>query len=463
MSITAVILAAGLGTRMKSARPKVLHSINGKPLVRYVVEAVQTLKPAKIVVVISPGSVGIREALRDSRVVFSIQKEPRGTADALRAASQKLAGMHGTVLVLSGDAPLISTATLKKLLTNHRRNKESLSILSFSARNEHSYGRIMRESGRVVSIIESRDATPEQKKITEVNSGIYAIASPVLKLLKEIKVNPGKGEFYLTDIVGISAGKGLRVGSHMLGEEAELTGINTRRDLCMAGLYLRDKTVSMLLEKGVSFVDIKSVFIDPDAEIGADTVIYPNVVIEGKSSIGIGCVIYPNARISDSILGNNVEIKDSTVIESSEVKDGASVGPFAHLRPGSVIGSSAKIGNFVEIKKTNIGACTKAAHLSYLGDAEIGDSVNIGAGTITCNYDGVNKFKTIIEEGSFIGSDTQLVAPVRIGKGAYVGAGSTITKDVPPLALAVSRTTQRNFEGWAAGKSGMTNRKSRKG
>ena len=464
MSITtAVILAAGLGTRMKSARPKILHSINGKPLVRYVVDAVQTLNPAKIVVVVSPGSVGIREALRDSRVAFAIQKKPKGTADALLAAAQKLAGITSTVLVLSGDTPLISAATLQRLLTTHRRKKEFLSILSFLAQGEHSYGRIMREGGNVFSIVEDRDATSEQKKIAEVNSGIYAMASPALKLLKEVKINPGKGEYYLTDIVDIAARKGLRIGSHILGEETELTGINTRKDLCMAGLYLRDRTVSRLLEKGVSFIDLKSVFIDPEAEIGADTTIYPNVIIEGNSSIGSGCVIYPNTRIADSIVGNNVIIKDSSVIESSDVRDGASIGPFAHLRPGSVIGASAKIGNFVEIKKSVIGPSTKASHLSYLGDSEIGANVNIGAGTITCNYDGVNKFKTIIEEGSFIGSDTQLVAPVKVGKGAYVGAGSTITRDVPPLALAVSRTPQRNLEGWAAGKSGKKNRKSDKG
>ncbi len=449
MSVYAVILAAGLGTRMKSAKPKVLHTISGKPIISHVIEAAKSVKPEKIVAVISPGSNGIQDKLKGAKVSFAVQAEPKGTANALLSAARKLAGKKGTVLVLCGDTPLVNPSTLQKLLAAHRRKSEAISILSFTAEGDHSYGRIVKEGARVVSIIEDRDAGPEQKKITEVNSGIYAMESSVLKLLKEIEMNEGKGEYYLTDIVKIAVGKGLRVGSHILGDETELTGINTRKDLCMAGLYLRDRIVSGWLEKGVSFIDTRSVFIDPDAKIGADTTIYPNVVIEGGSSIGDGCVIYPNTRISDSEVGNGVTIKDSTVVESSIIKDGASVGPFAHLRPGSVIGPSAKIGNFVEIKKSVIGEGAKASHLSYLGDAEIGDKVNIGAGTITCNYDGVNKHKTVIGEGSFIGSDTQLVAPVKVGKGAYVGAGSTITRDVPPLALAVSRTPQRNLEGWA--------------
>jgi bifunctional UDP-N-acetylglucosamine pyrophosphorylase/glucosamine-1-phosphate N-acetyltransferase len=447
-----VILAAGLGTRMKSSTPKVLHSINGKPIIRHVVEAARALKPEQIVVVIGPESTGIREALRDKRVTFAVQKEPKGTADALKTASGKLAGLKagkGTVLILSGDTPLVNPLTLQQLVTVHKRKRESISILSFIAGGDHAYGRIVRDGENVTSIVEDKDADAEQKNISEVNSGIYAMESSILALLREIKMNLQKGEYYLTDIVGIADRRGYRIGSHVLGDETELTGINTRRELCMAGLYLRDRIVSKWFDEGVSFIDPKSVIIDPDASIGMDTVIYPNVVIEGKSVIGSNCTIYPNTRIIDSTIGDNVTIKDSSVIESSNIQYSAEVGPFAHLRPGSIIGVSAKIGNFVEIKKSVIGNGTKASHLSYLGDAEIGDNVNIGAGTITCNYDGVNKFKTVIEEGSFIGSDTQLVAPVKVGKGAYVGAGSTITKDVPPLALAVSRTSQKNIEKWA--------------
>jgi len=463
VSLFTVILAAGLGTRMKSDTPKVLHTINGKAIIRHVVDAVRALKPNKIVVVVSPGSHSIQDALNDDGITFAIQREPKGTADALRAAAQKLAGKTGTVLVLSGDTPLVNSSTLQRLITTHKRKKEALSILSFTVEGDHAYGRIVRNGQQVAAIIEAGDADHQQQQIKEVNSGIYVMESTALKLLRKIPINPLKGEYYLTDIVGIAVRKGFRVGSHILGDETELTGINTRRDLCMAGLYLRDRIVSKWFEKGVSFVDAKTVFIDPDVEIGRDTIIYPNVIIEGKSAIGKGCVIYPNTRIIDSTVGNGVTIKDSTVIESSIIKDAASVGPFAHLRPYSAIGVSAKIGNFVEIKKSVIGNGSKASHLSYLGDAEIGGNVNIGAGTITCNYDGVNKSKTVIEDGCFIGSDTQLVAPVKVGKGAYVGAGSTITKDVPPFALAVSRTPQRNFDGWAAGRARKKNRNSSKG
>ena len=463
MGLFTVILAAGLGTRMKSARPKVLHTINGKAIIRHVVDAVTALNPDKIVVVVSPDSSMIQDELKDKRITFAIQREQKGTADALRAAAQKLGGKKGTVLVMSGDTPLVNTSTLQRLITTHKRKKEVLSILSFTVEGDHAYGRIVRDGQRVAAIIEARDADQEQQQIKEVNSGIYVMESSALKLLREIEINPLKGEYYLTDIVSIAVRNGFRVGSHVLGDETELTGINTRRDLCMAGLYLRDRIVSKWLEKGVSFVDMNTVYIDPDVEIDIDTIIYPNVIIEGRSTIGKGCVIYPNTRIVDSTVGNWVTIKDSTIIESSIIKDAASVGPFAHLRPDSVIGASAKIGNFVEIKKSVIGNGAKASHLSYLGDAEIGANVNIGAGTITCNYDGVNKSKTIIEEGCFIGSDTQLVAPVKVGKGAYVGAGSTITKDVPPLALAVSRAPQRNFDGWAAGRACKKNSKSSKG
>ncbi|HEX8949478.1 MAG TPA: bifunctional UDP-N-acetylglucosamine diphosphorylase/glucosamine-1-phosphate N-acetyltransferase GlmU, partial [Dissulfurispiraceae bacterium] len=283
----------------------------------------------------------------------------------------------------------------------------------------------------------------------EVNSGIYALKSDMLSLLKDIRINRAKGEYYLTDIVGIASGKRYRIGAHLLGSELELTGINTRAELCRAARHHRKKIVANWMDNGVSFMDERSVFIHPGVEIGRDTVIYPNVYLEGKTVIGSGCVIYPNTRIVDSTLGDNVTIKDSTLIESSVIRDRATVGPFAHLRPDSVIGVSSKIGNFVEVKKSVIGTGSKASHLSYLGDAEIGEDVNIGAGTITCNYDGQKKYKTLIEEGVFIGSDTQLVAPVKVGKGAYVGAGSTITMDVPPHALAISRTRQRNIEGWA--------------
>jgi bifunctional UDP-N-acetylglucosamine pyrophosphorylase/glucosamine-1-phosphate N-acetyltransferase len=448
-SLATVVLAAGLGTRMKSSLPKVLHKICGKPMIKCVADAVLKLKPAHNIVVINPGSEDVKAALKGYDAVFAVQKVQKGTADALKCAAEKLKGFKGALLVLNGDTPLISAATLQKFLDLHKKNKNDLSVMSFNAEGSHSYGRIIRENDKLKAIIEDKDADEEQKKIKEVNSGIYAINSNLLNLLKEIRINPKKGEYYLTDIVEIAVKKGYKAGAYLLGNETELTGINSREELYRAGIYMRDKIISFWMENGVSFIDCSSAFIHPDAKIGPDTVIYPNVHIEGKTVIGKGCAVYPNARIIDSAIGDGATIKDSTVIESSTIKATASIGPFAHLRPGSVIGASAKIGNFVEIKKSVIGKGAKASHLSYLGDAEIGKDVNIGAGTITCNYDGKEKHKTIIEDDVFIGSDTQLVAPVKVGKGAYVGAGSTITKNVPPMSLAISRTEQRHIEKWA--------------
>jgi len=462
MALAAVIMAAGLGTRMKSATPKVLHRLYGKPVIRYVIDTALSMKPDRVVVVIGPAGDAVKDSLLGTGVSFAVQKTPDGTAGALRAALKKLGNFRGKLLVLSGDAPLVESATIKSLLSTHARRKEDLSILSFIAGGRHSYGRILRDKNKVTAIIEDRDASSAQKKINEVNSGVYVIEPSALSLIKQIKMNPRKKEYYLTDLVAIAASRGLRVGSHLLGTETELTGINTRSELCMAGLYLRDRIVSGLMDSGVSFIDVKSVFIDPGARIGADTIIYPNVMIHGNTEIGAGCVICPNCRIIESRIGDNVIIKDSSLIDSSEVKNGASVGPFAHIRPASVIGASARIGNFVEIKKSLIGDGAKASHLSYLGDAEIGKNVNIGAGTITCNYDGQNKHKTIIGDESFIGSDSQLVAPVTVGKGAYVGSGTTVTTDVPSMALALSRSPQINIEGWVLRKAAKNKNRRRK-
>lgn len=449
MKIAIVILAAGLGTRMKSSLPKVLHRVCGKPMVRLVAETASGLKPEQTIVVVGAENEGLRAALSDLPVAFAVQKKPLGTGDALKTAMAFFKDFQGDVLVLGGDTPLISVQTLKLFLAHHKKMREDISLLSFSMPGSHSYGRVVRKGNRVDAIVENRDANEEQKKIEEVNSGIYAIRHSCLDLIKKIKMNKAKGEYYLTDIVKLAVDKGLRVGGHALSDELELSGINTRQELHAAEKFMQRKIVSEWMSKGVSFIDAESAFIHQDVELGADTLIYPNVQIEGKTAIGPGCVIYPGVRISDCIIGNHVTIKDSTVIEDSIIMDRATVGPFAHIRPKSVIGVSVKVGNFVEIKKSVLGEGTKASHLSYLGDAEIGKNVNIGAGTITCNYDGKNKNKTVIEDDVFIGSDTQLIAPVSVKRGAYVGAGSTITKDVPAEALAVSRADQRIIAGWA--------------
>lgn len=445
-----VILAAGRGERMNSTLPKVLHRIFGKPLLQYVVDSALALKPSRVIVVAGRHYKDIKDSLKGADVSFVIQKEPKGTGDAVLKAWVLLKGFKGAVLVMNGDAPLVTEATLNKFLGLHRKNKNAVSFISFNASNPASYGRVLRDdSGNVISIVEEKDATEVQRKINEVNSGIYAIESDVVGLLKEIPLNAVKHEYYLTDIIGIAGNKGCNVNAYCIGSEDELMGVNTMPELLKAQQAFRKRLVDAWMEKGVVFFDPDSVFIYPEVAIGKGTTIYPNVCLEGKTSIGQRCVVYPNVRIIDSVIKDGAVIKDSTVVEGSVIGARAVVGPFAHIRPGSDIGVEAKIGNFVEIKKSIIGKGTKASHLSYLGDASIGQDVNIGAGTITCNYDGKQKHGTTIEDRVFVGSDTQFIAPVRVGRDAYIGAGSTITKNVPPKALALSRAEQRNIEGWA--------------
>ncbi len=457
MRLSAIVLAAGLGTRMKSSFPKVLHKIYDKPIIHFVLESLSQLYPEKIIIVVSPQANTIKDFIENnfSNVIFAIQEEQKGTADALKSGVTLLKDSENTILVVNADTPFISPKTLQNLLDLHQSYSEDISFITFRAKNPHGYGRIIRKNGKVIKIVEDTNADKEQKKIKEVNSGIYAIKFSSLRLLDDIKINSGKNEYYLTDIIEIGISKGYKVGAHLIANEEELVGINTREDLHTAFHYLKEKIAKEWLNNGVTILDLSSTFIHPDVQIGKDSIIYPNVFLEGKTIIGKECKIYPNTRIVDSIIGNNVIIKDCSVIESSQIMDGATIGPFTHIRPDSIIGAMSKIGNFVEIKKSTLGRGVKASHLSYLGDSEIGNNVNIGAGTITCNYDGESKNKTIIEDDSFIGSDTQLVAPLKVGKGAYIAAGSTITKDVPAGALAVSRTKQRNIEGW-------TNRKKRK-
>jgi bifunctional UDP-N-acetylglucosamine pyrophosphorylase / glucosamine-1-phosphate N-acetyltransferase len=451
MKLACVVLAAGLGTRMKSSLPKVLHRLHGAPMLRYVLNALHTLRPQKIVIVAGNNIQDIKESLNDTaKIVFARQTEAKGTGDALLKAVPSLKGFKGAVLVVNGDAPLITGSTLKNFLSLHKRKRNEVSVLSFESRDPGSYGRIIRDNkGRAAFIVEQRDATETQKTIREVNSGVYAIESGAFPLLKEIKPNKSKGEYYLTDIIGIARDRGLRLDAFCAGFEDEFMGVNTAEELENAGRIMKRRIIKKFSDSGVHFIEKDSVFISSETEIGTETTVYPNVHLEGKTSIGKGCTIYPNVRILDSIIEDSAVIKDSTLIEESIVKMNASVGPFAHIRPGSAIGEEAKIGNFVEVKNSVIGPGTKASHLSYLGDARIGKDVNIGAGTITCNYDGHKKHITMIEDGVFVGSDTQFVAPVRIGKGAFVGAGSTITADVPCHALALSRVKQRNIEGWA--------------
>lgn len=462
MSTACVILAAGLGKRMQSAVPKVMHLICGVTMIESVLSAAGGVRPEKIIVVAGKHIDLIKDALQKSDVAFALQKEAKGTGHALLCARPALGDFHGTVMVLNGDTPLIRHETLKKFYRLHRKAGNALSVLSFDAADPGNYGRVVRDgSGKISAIVEDRDCDVHQREIREVNSGVYAIESDVFHLLDAIRMNRSKGEYYLTDIVSVASKKGLKTAAYCIGAEEEFMGVNTREELHRASMLMRKSIIRKWAGKGVDFLDGGSVLIHGSVLIGRDATIYPNVCLEGNTRIGRGVKIYPNVRIVDSDIGRMAVIKDSTLIEDSKIGEGASVGPFAHVRPGSEVGPGAKIGNFVELKKAVIGKGSKASHLSYLGDARVGKGVNIGAGTITCNYDGVSKHVTVLGDGVFVGSDTQFVAPVSVGRGAYIGAGSTITKDVPPDALALSRTAQKTIPGWAAKrKSEVKSRKS---
>jgi len=449
-----VVLAAGLGTRMRSETAKVMHPILGRPMLTYPLAALRQLKPSKISVVIGHQGDLVEAAFNGQPdLVFGRQIAMEGTADAFKTGLTALRNLDldGAILVLNGDMPLVRKETLQTLFAAHGRgtSKNSLTVGTFITDVPGSYGRILRnKQDRITGIVENKDASAEQRLIREVNGGIYLIEPEVLSLIDKIRPKNAAGEYYLTDIVALAAKAGFKVGGCMVGQE-DLMGVNSRRELAEAADVLRLRIISGLMDSGVSVMHPESTFIHPDVKIGRDTIIYPNVIIEGSCRIGDGCTLYPGVRLVNAAIGKGVVIKDSSLIEESRVGDGCFVGPFAHLRPGSLLKKDVKVGNFVELKKTVLESGSKAMHLSYLGDASIGKNVNIGAGTITCNYDGINKNKTTIGEGAFIGSDTQLIAPVRIGKGAYVGAGSTVTSDVPSEALAVSRSKQQNIKGWA--------------
>ncbi|MBI5074914.1 MAG: bifunctional UDP-N-acetylglucosamine diphosphorylase/glucosamine-1-phosphate N-acetyltransferase GlmU [Nitrospirae bacterium] len=463
MRTACIILAAGQGKRMRSALPKVLHRVCGMPMLQAVIDTAAKLKPERVIVVAGRQIDILRKEITVSDVQFMLQKEPKGTGDALKSAMPALKNFRGTVVVLNGDTPLIEPQTIKRLLALHQKNHNAVSVLSFHAEDPKGYGRIIRDrTEKFLAIVEEKDADNSQKKIHEVNSGVYAIDHDAFSLLDRLVMNRQKGEYYLTDIVSLSLMQGLRTSAFAIGGETEFMGVNTREELLRAAEVMRQGVVRNCIARGVNFLDPASAFIHPHTSIGRDTTIYPNVFIEAGTKIGSNVTIYPHVRVLRSTIDDHAVIRDSTVIEDSHVSTGASVGPFAHIRPGSEIGAHAKIGNFVELKKAVIGNRAKASHLSYLGDAVVGREVNIGAGTITCNYDGEKKHQTIIGDHVFVGSDTQFVAPVKIGKGAYIGAGSTITKDVPPGSLAVSRTEQRNIKDWVKNKQAKAKGKAKK-
>jgi len=453
--LTIVILAAGEGKRMRSRQPKVLHRLCGRPLIGYALRTARVLAD-RIVLVVGPDADGVRAAAGEGVRVVE-QRERLGTGHAVLQAREACGA--GTILVLPGDSPLLSSETLTALVAQHRAAGAAATVLTAVVDRPQGYGRILRQGGRVTRIVEERDATDDQKKITEINTSVYGFdARRLWKALGELRPDNDQGEYYLTDVIGILAKAGGRIEALAAPDPAEALGINDRKQLAAVAAIQRRRILDGLMEVGVTVLDPASTYVEDTVTIGPDTTLYPNVVLEGATTIGSECVIASGCQVSASRFGDRVTLKPYCVVSEAVVEDDATLGPFCHLRPGCHIGQKAKIGNFVEAKKARIGRGSKANHLAYLGDATVGEDVNIGAGTITCNYDGRAKHETRIGDGAFVGTNATLVAPLVIGEGAYVGGGSTITKDVPPGALAVGRAPQVVKEGWAARRARATTR-----
>ena len=435
---------------MKSALPKVLHRLAGRTLIGHVLRTAEALEPATLTVVVGYQADVVKRALVDqSQVRFVIQEPQLGTAHAVLQTAPLLAGASGTLVLLSGDVPLLRKRTLTRLITAHRETGAAASVLTALVERPYGYGRIVRTKGAIARIVEERDASPSQRVIREINTGVYAFdLAPLFPALQSVAARNAQAEYYLPDLIAVYRRRRLGVATVLVEDPVEVRGINSRSELAEVGAIVRQQKNEELMAAGVTLVDPSTTYIDTDVLIGTDTVIHPNVYLEGQTRIGTACEIRSGVRITDSVIGDRVTINNFTVIDGATVASDARVGPFAHLRPKSDIRAGAHVGNFVELKNTTLGEGSKARHLTYLGDATIGSRVNVGAGTITCNYDGQRKYPTIVEDGAFIGSDSQLVAPVRIGRDAYVAAGSSIVEDVPAGALGIARGRQSNVAGW---------------
>ena len=437
-----LILAAGLGTRMKSDKAKVLHRLDGRPLIAHVCRTAQSLKPRKIFVVVGYQGEDVgasaRAELDDKCVALINQTQQLGTGDAVMSARDALRDSESTLLILSGDVPLVRAETLRALIDHHRAHDATATILSVRMENPTGYGRIVRDvDGRFQKIVEQKDATPDERQIREINAGIYCFETGKLfKALARVQPVNQQGEYYLTDVAAILLSDGEPIEVYLHNDAREVSGVNTRAELAEFENLLRRNTIRrLMLDDGVTFIDPSHAYISGEAQLGRDCVIYPDVRIEGKTAIGNNCEIRSGTRITNSRIGDNVLIKDHCVIIDSDIAAKCSVGPFAHLRMNARLEEGSAVGNFVEVKKSRLGRGSKSMHLTYLGDATIGEKTNIGAGTVTCNYDGKRKHETVIEDNVKIGSDTMLVAPVKVGSGSVTGAGSVVTKDVPPDTL----------------------------
>lgn len=450
-SVAAIILAAGKGTRMKSTTAKVLHPIAGLPMVAWPVAAARQSAAAPIVLVVGHQATAVQRVFRGADDIrYALQEEQRGTGHAVACALDELTGFHGTVLILCGDTPLLRPATVQKLLAFHHESQASLTVLTALLDDPDGYGRIIRdEQGAVMRIVEQKDADPDEAVINEINSGIYCMESDFLYgNIRSLGNDNAQQEYYLTDLLAIAVRKGLVCRAIPVAEAEEIMGVNDRQQLADAARILRRRINAQHLLAGVTLTDPQQIYIDHGVTIGPDTLIHHGCSITAGTVIGSNCEIEQGVSISGCRIADGCHIKSGSVLEDSELHEDVTVGPMAHLRPGTVLCSDVKIGNFVETKKVVMGKGSKASHLTYLGDAEIGRDVNIGCGTITCNYDGINKHRTIIEDQVFIGSDVQLVAPVTVGRNSLVAAGTTVTTDVPPDSLAISRVPQVNKVGW---------------
>jgi bifunctional UDP-N-acetylglucosamine pyrophosphorylase/glucosamine-1-phosphate N-acetyltransferase len=449
----AVILAAGKGTRMHSELPKVLHRVAGKCLVQHVLDAVGEAGVVQKIVVIGHGGEQVQQLVGDS-VSYAWQKEQLGTGHAVLQAMPHVAGDVERVLILCGDTPLLTGQSLKRLLRHFDETGVKGAVLTACLDRPDGYGRVVKdEEGLVLKIVEQGDAQPAELEIKEVNSGVYCFARKELEeALKILQPDNVQGEYYLTDVVSVFRRQGLPVSSCLTGEE-DIYGINTRLELARAEGIFRRRINEKLMENGVTIIDPASSYIEAEVEIAPDTVIHPLTVIQGKTKIGSNCQVGPNVVMVDSVLGDGVKVWQS-VLEAAVVGKGSRIGPFSYLRPGTVLGEEVKVGDFVELKNSFVGNNSKVPHLTYIGDASIGKNVNIGAGTITCNYDGKRKWRTVIEDDAFIGSNSNLVAPLTIGEGAYVAAGSTLTKDLPEKSLGIARGRQVVIKDWVTRKEG---------
>jgi bifunctional UDP-N-acetylglucosamine pyrophosphorylase/glucosamine-1-phosphate N-acetyltransferase len=435
---------------MKSQLPKVLHKISGLTIIERVLRTAAALQPKSITMVVGHGADEVKRSLgKRTSLQFVTQEQQLGTGHALLQTRPHLEGKTGTVVLLSGDVPLLSVNSLKALLATHQDGGAAATVITANFPRPFGYGRIVRTNGKISKIVEERDTTSAQKAITEINSGIYAFdLAPLFAALDSIGTANKQGEYYLPDLIAIYRKQKCAVATWTVERGDEIRGINSRTELAEVTTMVRQQKNEELMASGVTLIDPATTYVDADVVVGPDTVIYPCVFLEGSTKIGAACEIHSGSRIVNSTIADRVCVRNHTVVTDSTVESGAFLGPFAHIRPGSNVGEDAHVGNFVELKKTDLGKGAKANHLAYLGDSIIGEKTNVGAGTITCNYDGEKKHQTVIGAGVFVGSNSTLVAPVTLANGSYIAAGSAVTTDVPEGALAIGRARQENKAGW---------------